>query len=886
MNETKSKEKSVYFVYTLMFAFFSLAYFGWAFFSDYTLIDDSDNLSQHYKAFVYYGEYLRNALKTVFVAHSLDIPQFDINIGEGSDILQSLCYYVIGDPFALFSVFSPKETAYILFGFVNLARLYAAGLSFVYMCRSFGQKDALAILAGMCGYILTPFALNNVTAQVFFINPFIFLPLLVVGVNKILNKESPVLYVLTVFFAALSNFYFFYMLALLIAVYGAVKSIVYQKDFKAILIFAAKCFAFALLAVMMAGFLLLPTLYFFTHDTRAAGHSLKLFYSILDYAKMPFSLTSDYGNPSWGVHIVFALIAFFTPLKCKFVKKEEKLLRVLFLIMILCIVFPFISQILNGFSYPTTRWMFAFYLLTSYIIVHKFEGIQSISIPKATLFLAFNALYCLAIAAIKNGSLAVHLLSLSIQTAIGAVFLCSLKLFGNGRAKTSGKALPVFLLVIESTSALSFVYLEKNTIPTEVALKSILDNDATRVKKIARLHAEDEFFRFSQTGSLPRHADNISPIAGISSTQYYWTLSNPGVTEFGSKLEIIDGRRVHFHGLDARPISMDLANVLYFCQQDEQTIPPLYHYKKTERENIYKNEDFLPFGYTYSNFIEKTEWEKLNCVEKEAILPKAVVLEQSPKRIPHLADIQTDVANADFSVDYDEAELEWRKDAVVSKKENSVLKMRTNVSGNKLAFIKFSSLDFKKKRMPEWTTILVSTNTGYSKKFDVLLPDHSYFIYTGIQDYMLNLGHFTADEPLTDIRISFSHEGEYTFSDLSLIVIPMEGITESLQDLRKDTLQNVRIETNAISGDTTLNEPKILCISVPYLEGWTAFVDGREQKLLRANVKHMGLELDAGEHRIELRYHTPFLKAGILISILGWIGFVIFIIKMRRMNAS
>ena len=43
-------------------------------------------------------------------------------------------------------------------------------------------------------------------------------------------------------------------------------------------------------------------------------------------------------------------------------------------------------------------------------------------------------------------------------------------------------------------------------------------------------------------------------------------------------------------------------------------------------------------------------------------------------------------------------------------------------------------------------------------------------------------------------------------------------------------------------------------------------VDGNETKLYRANGMYMGIPLVAGEHRIELRYNTPGMKAGWIIS--------------------
>jgi uncharacterized membrane protein YfhO len=64
-----------------------------------------------------------------------------------------------------------------------------------------------------------------------------------------------------------------------------------------------------------------------------------------------------------------------------------------------------------------------------------------------------------------------------------------------------------------------------------------------------------------------------------------------------------------------------------------------------------------------------------------------------------------------------------------------------------------------------------------------------------------------------------------------------------------------------------------MVFSIPYSKGWTAYVNGKKTKLLRANTMFMALPLKAGFYNIELRYFTPGLKVGIILSILGFLLF-------------
>ena len=67
-----------------------------------------------------------------------------------------------------------------------------------------------------------------------------------------------------------------------------------------------------------------------------------------------------------------------------------------------------------------------------------------------------------------------------------------------------------------------------------------------------------------------------------------------------------------------------------------------------------------------------------------------------------------------------------------------------------------------------------------------------------------------------------------------------------------------------------------------YSKGWKAYVDGKEQAVLQANGMFCGLELDAGEHVVEMHYSTPYLIPGLIISALCLTGIVIFLIWKKK----
>lgn len=72
-----------------------------------------------------------------------------------------------------------------------------------------------------------------------------------------------------------------------------------------------------------------------------------------------------------------------------------------------------------------------------------------------------------------------------------------------------------------------------------------------------------------------------------------------------------------------------------------------------------------------------------------------------------------------------------------------------------------------------------------------------------------------------------------------------------------------------------LSAPGTLVVLNALSQGWRARVDGKAQDVLPANLIFQSVDLDAGEHLVELDYQTPGLQAGFLLSALawGWMGF-------------
>ena len=96
--------------------------------------------------------------------------------------------------------------------------------------------------------------------------------------------------------------------------------------------------------------------------------------------------------------------------------------------------------------------------------------------------------------------------------------------------------------------------------------------------------------------------------------------------------------------------------------------------------------------------------------------------------------------------------------------------------------------------------------------------------------------------------------------------------------LRNDTLQLKYFDQNNIKGEISINNSKILFFSIPFDEGWSAKIDGKNAKINIVDYGLMGLLVEKGKHFIELNYYPPWYNIGKKYTLIGVILYILLII--------
>ena len=887
-NKTETGKRA-YLRYTLWFLITGAFVFGWFAVSGKSMVWKFDGVYQHFNTLAYYGKYLRKILHSLFVEHEFCVPMWDMSIGYGADILTTLNYYAIGDPLTLLSVLVPGSLTEYLYAALIILRFYLAGAAFTAYCR-YHQNEGTGVLLGSLVYAFSGFALFCGVRHPYFVNPMIYLPLILIGIDKIFRKEKPWLYVIMVAVSAISNFYFFYMIVLMMVIYALIRYLmIYKKICIRELVPCLGTFVgWSLLGAGISLPVLLPSaMYVLGTGRMSARNYVPVLYPLAHYAKLLNDFFGvDYTMASSRYYTVmgFAPILLVTLLVLLVRWKKNRELKAGWLILTVLLLIPFAGHMINGFSYVSNRWIWAYGMLLSYILVKMYPEFGKLEKKERMALLVLGCVVVPAGELILNQYASLH-----GWIGIGMTMLLTAKIAAP-KHNWQQRRTTVFFLVTTLVSVAANAYFLFSPNQTNYigdfreqgAPYAMLTTKAQN-QIVTELNDSDTFYRYDQYGNTAK--ENTAMQNRLMGTDFYYSVTNSAVAEFLREMDTSNSMEQMYDGLDGRTILDRLTGVRYYIIKKDQEAYLPYGYTEKVAENkkyaVYRTTEELPFGYTYDSVISKEIWDSLDVTQKQqAMLQGAYISSsQSTEETDQLP--ETDLDFTDVTPEY---EITTDGDITISDTKYQVQK-------------KGASITFHYQGTENCETYLVIEGLNYEgtatkfslkinrddveKKGSVYTYRNSF--YSGKEDFLYNLGYHS--EASSEVTLTFQQKGTYTIEKMYLSEQPVSQLDEQTQTRKQDVLENLEIKANTIKGNILLDQRKILVLSMAYSTGWRAYVDGREQPVLQTNGMFCGLELEPGEHQIELRYQTPYLLPGLGISgicILICVGISLNIRKKNR----
>lgn len=862
------------------------------------MVEYYDGQSQHFVAFVYFGKYAREILSAIFVHHSLaSIPTFSFSIGYGQDIIGTLSYYIIGDPFSIFSILATPQHAEFAYSLAIMVRVYCAGLAFSLYTRTHHAAQYQSVI-GTLVYVFAAFIISAASRHPYFTNALIYLPLLAIGVDRLFNGKGWKWLTFTTFIVVMSNFYFFYMLTVLIFLYGIYQYLQNYRNvwsFKQLgLRFLQVCGTY-MLGVAMAAVLLVPILYqFFAAGRSSIRPVIELLYPKQFYLDLPNTLIAPvYGAQFWTLAAFLPIVVvIFAAIIVRMFQKDRSAL--IDFIGIMCLtammLFPIVGSVMNGMSYSTNRWIFGFdfywgLLTVKYLpwLVEKWrDQRENLSFITLVVFLVIAFLF-------RANTKQIPTAFVGLIFAVG--YLVVVLMSPNIKLT---KWLLVGLTII---NVLVYCNYSANTrrFPSKLngyTNAHIVKNDYYAYKSQAiadQMKRDGSWSRYELANENYRAELNNALIHNIPSTNFYFSLSNASVFAFNKQIANNIRDDFEYFGVDNRAELDMLQNVKYYAilkGENKATIP--FGFKRFKRVNVdhhvvflYRNQNWLPFGYTYDRYARQNDSTDANTLM--ATMPKTAVTTESLKGLKSASLTRTGFTKLDAKVTATDGVRIQGNQYLVSKANGSVTFSTAVPAGSQL-FAELKGINFGNEKTGHFGT--TNTEALLSWQYGDLTKTFDYrntyqFWYAGITNSVLNMGNGQRDKT---VSLTFSKPGSYSFKAVSLFARDYSKLNSQTRALKRSTLQDVQFNPNQVQGNIQLNQTKLLAMTIPFGAGWTAYDNGQKIQIHKINLMSSGLLLKPGSHHIVLRYQTPGLKAGLIISVMAWLVFACIWILSRHQH--
>lgn len=867
-------------IYTLAFGVAATAIIWMFQVNGKSFIKQTDGVAQHFPVLCYIREYLLQIIRT----GDLSFPMVDFSVGQGFDIIGTLNYYGFGDPITLLTVLFPENALETMYAFLIFLRLYLSGLGFMIFCRTLNQRTDAAAVSGALLYVFSSFAMVGGFKHPCFLNGMMYLPFLLTGIERIIKKKGTLVLALTVACSFMSNYYFMYMNTVLAGIYLLIRLTGHYREMgiKGFLQIVGKIILGYVWGLCLGGVIVLPAVYGFLNNAREISqmNAIPLFYQDIYYGTLWKSLADipttagDWAAAGTGAVGIVSVIL----LLVKHPKKERRLiLAVAVLAIMLCI--PVFGSVMNGFSYVVNRWSYGFSLVMAFTAARMLPYLKEFTAKQRVAVVAGTLVYCIPflqdwIKREKTSDL--YLAILVLLTAV--LVLAAGWAMEKGKTKVISYAVICITLggILWSTSQ-RYMANEGNALPGFVPKGKVTEILDSSPAKAMELSQDDSFYRVEEPWNLFNHG----LWRGINTVGYYYSVVPGTISDLygGVGLNALE-RAYVLNGLDSRTALSAIAAVKYYTSNQEISIPYGYEKKGEVKDaqgnncHLYENTNPLPLGYTYDKVMLREDYDTLEALEKQQTLLETAVVDKTVEGIES---------------------YEGSPSTVIADKEITVLKSDgVTLEQGKMIVTKNSSITLGFQGEPDSETYLVLKGlyandkkkdggiTAKSKLTSTILElrgkkNHNYLEK---DSQILNLGY--SQDAQTECTLTFKQKRTYHFDEIKIQCVSMKDMDETIQDRKAECLENIAMDTNQVTGDISVTSSKVLQFSIPYSEGWKVYVDGEKADTFVSDVAYMGILLEAGSHKILLKYTSPWVIPGGMLTILGLLAIVMYLVMQRR----
>lgn len=830
-------------IYQFLLIFFVLFLFWLVVDSDVLFGSKTDWISQH----VVFPEYLR----TLFYDTGELFPNFAPHIGAGQNIYV-LSYYGLLNPIIMLSYLFPQVSMVDYIITINYVLFLCTGLFFYHFMRSHKKSPNISLLTTLL-VIFSSCLLFHFHRHFMFVNYMPFLILGLMGIDHYFKTNKKWIYMLSTFMMIMMSYYYSVTGIFVMVIYGIYQYIrVHEKiTVQEFLKDGIRFIIPIVVTILMAGVLLLPTAYTILNGRTDQTTSIQLASLFIPDLNLDGLL---YGTYSLG----FTSVILFALIENLFSEKREN--KWLSIAVICVLVFPIFIYLLNGTLYVRDKILLPFLPLMGILLADFLEKFKNKELHLKVLYISTAVIVLLAL--IQNEQeiffyidIVIMWIILFIGSKIGYRTICIGTII-----------LVAFTNFIIANASDQYVTKEEYNTYFSKEKQELIDQVLEKEDKIVRSNQlDDPLYTINKI-----YRDNYYQTSIYSST-YNANYRNFYDSVFGHPLS-------HRNSL----ITSQTNNILYQMFMGIQYVTtkrkaPVGYRKVAGEEgetSIYKNTNVLPIGYVSYKTLNEEVFDKIEFPYKDEVLLNQTVTKNSSndQYETHIKeiDLQTTPKYIESGIDYRKTDQGYHIDV----SETSMMQLKLDHSlKNKILIISFDV-----KNQPDCSVgdLRITINQVKNK---LTCSDWLYQNHNDTFKYVISSSKATAT-----LTIGFD-PGSYDLENIHVYELDYNDIKDVKKSKDEWKLNTDKSKGDVLTGKVTAKQDGYFTTSIPYDEGFTVLVDGKEVEYEMVNKGFVGFPIEEGTHTVTLEYQSPWFRAGVFLSGIGLLSalvIIIFDIKKRK----
>lgn len=708
-----------------------------------------------------------------------------------------------------------------------------------------------AALTGAIVYATNVLYFRHAMYWDFFTDAMFWLIVLLIGVEKIIRKESKGVFVVGVAVNLISNFYFAYVNFLLAFFYILLRFVIkfHKNEESPVKQITQYCYL-GLIGFLISAFAFIPSIVAYLGNYRPEYTDI---IPLLDFTDNILFNSRVFFLPVFVVMMVCFIRFYKNPI--------FRFFAVISIIGTLLHFVPYVGSMFNGFSAPQNRWEYIVCLAFGGVAAFVFQHIKEV---KAKDVLIGAVVYIFL--AIGFNEYDAYSFDQTFDWIIPIASVCFIMIFLLQRNKMT---IFISIILVMSISANIFQAVRLMTPPKdgELASESVLLNSDTYNSSEQRQLIEEmkknkdtEHSRIDWMVPMRNNTPIVQDYDGMS--VYSSILNNNLLFFYYNYAEIsMDRESVsRYATMGDRANLMSLFEGQFYMREKETKINPYGFVPVSESEHYvaYENQLLLPsFRKTNVRYDANELLQKPVLTREHAMLSGVIVEKGNDRLDEQLEAMELD----DYSIQ-----------AVKAIYDDEKLRVEEDGGGLEISM---------KHPMKDGDLYVSFYIDGIRKQDEFLLEVNDYQTLRKESDsiYRTNINDLTIRIEADDTIKLKLPKGNYELRNLQIFYEDYAVLREAHERYNEEETLPLKWENGLVEGKVVSEETDEMIVTpIPHEKGWSLKINGDKVPIEKVNYAFIGIPLEVGVNEIEMTYYPPYFGwvVGLTVSGIGMLGFLIY----------